>query len=228
MKMESLKIVTSLLIIFFLWSCSSPMDLDTPKEKRLIGNTPSKIYPKINSILLEENGIAREFFAKEYFIAIDTTLDIPLIWLNLILDSYDNRKSTERISINNIMIRVDSTQLWGQPLKIIPDLSNTACWAKFTINRGLNIESDTTINSGDEKNITELSFSYNKAKKEIWAYLYTKIYDYKVCKEQKDTVFYDTTWVGGVPDIREIRLRLEEIRTKQDSLFLNTKIHLKY
>ncbi len=226
--MDRLKLLTIFFISFLLWSCSSPMDLDTPKDKRLVGNPPAKIYPKINSISLEENGIQRDFIAKDYFIAIDTSNEIPLIWLNLFLDSYDNRKSTERISINSINIRVDSTQLSGQPFKMIPELSNTPCWAKFFINRGLNIQSDTTIYSGDGKNISELSFSYNKSKKEVWAYLYSKIYDKKIWKEQKDTVVYDTTWVGGVPNVKEIRLRIEEIRSKQDSLFLNTKIHLKY
>lgn len=227
-QMERLKLIILATISFMLWSCSSPMDLDTIKDKRLVGDSPAKIYPKINSILLEENGIQRDFIAKDYFIAIDTTYEIPLIWLNLALDSYDNKKSSERISINGINIRVDSAQLSGQPFKIIPELSNIPCWAKFFINRGLNIQSDTTINSGDEKNISELSFSYNKAKKEIWAYLYSKIYDQKIWREQKDTVVYDTTWVDGNPNIKEIRLRLEEIRSKQDSLFLNTKIHLKY
>ncbi|MCX7736647.1 MAG: hypothetical protein N2319_08020 [Candidatus Kapabacteria bacterium] len=226
--MDRFNLIFIFLISLLLWSCSSPMDLDTPKEKRLVGNPPAKVFPKINTILLEENGIAREFVAKDYSIAVDTSKDIPLIWMNFLLDSYDNKKSTERISINNINFRIDSTQLTGQPIKIVPNIINPTCWAKYTINRGLNIQSDTTINSGDSKNITELSFSYNKSRKEIWAYIYSKIYDHKVWKEQKDTVVYDTTWVGGVPNIKEIRLRLEEIRTKQDSLFLNTKLLLKY
>ncbi len=226
--MDTLKLIVISFIFILLWSCSSPMDLDTPKERKLLGNQNSKIYPTINTILLEENGIAREFFAKNYSISVDTSKEIPLIWFNISLASNDNIKSTERISINSIELRVDSTQISGQPMKIIPQPGYNVCWAKFSINRGLNIKSDTTINSGEDKNITELSFSYNKPKKEIWAYLYSKIYDYKVWKEQKDTVVYDTTWVGGVPNIKEIRLRLEEIRTKQDSLFLNTKIQLKY
>lgn len=211
-----------------LWACSSPLDLDTPKQRKLVGNPPEKIYPRINNIFLEENGTLREFLAKDYFIAIDTTQEIPFIWLNLSIESNDKKKNSERISINSINIRIDSTQLTGQPQLIIPKLRNVDCWAKFSINRGLNIQSDTTVNSGDNKNITELSFSFNKSKREIWTYIYSKIYEHKIWKEQKDTVVYDTTWVGGVPNIKEIKYSLEEIRMKQDSLFLNTKIHLKY
>ncbi len=229
-------------ILMFIWSCDSALDVDTPRVK--YSKSVPHVIPRVSEFSFEENGVSKSLSLSGMYIEIDTNRQTPLIWLYMAIDSKPYTTSNaERICLGKLEFKLDSLPLNGAPIRL-NSLLDPRTWAKFSIFRGLNIRSDTSFYTGPDRNIFEISFNYDRQKSEIWSVFYSRVYDYKVWMEKYDTTlvdtvsvcYYDTIKVNEKIEIherwerelKEVKLTLEKEMRSKDSLFLNGKFLLKF
>lgn len=174
------------------------MDIDTDRRINPIGN-PGKIKPTLSTISIEENGSNRTFKVKSMSVEIDTSKDTPYIWMDCELENESTSNTSNRIVLMNINLNVDSIALSGNPFRLLGTNYNES-YAKLKVERGVNMSFDTVFFS-DDKNTSDVVFSLNKKKKEVWSYLYTKVYDYKLVRTTIDSTIYDTTYKNRIDTI---------------------------
>lgn len=230
------------LILLFIWSCDTALDVDTTRVK--YAKSVPHVRPAVSEFSFEENGVSKSLTLTGMYIEIDTNRQIPMIWLYMAIDSKPYTTSNaERICLGKLEFKLDSLPLNGAPIQL-NSLLDTRTWAKFSILRGLNIKSDTSFYTGPDRNIFEISFNFDRQKSEIWSVFYSKVYDYKVWMEKYDTtlvdtvrvLYYDTVKVNEKYETRErweteikhVNLTLEKEKRSKDSLFLNGKFLLKF
>jgi hypothetical protein len=235
--------ILAMALISLLYSCNSPLDINTPR-KTIIKGSP-RIEPKIISLNIEENGINKVYSVDSLFIQIDTTYEIPIIWLSLKLKSQtSNTLNFENINVSAFYINVDSNALASKPITF-ENTRNNKSFTKILLSRGLAATYDTLILCDPVINVTEMSFALDKKHRELWAFLYSKIYDYKISLIKRDTIvrdtvdelFYDTVWINKSEFYlkerwekveKEIKLTIEEERRVKDSLFIRGKLKFEY
>lgn len=241
----------------FLWlfqSCVQPSELDEPTKVSTNDRAKMRIYPNIYYVSLAENGVEdleysqleEKFSCNKIEIFVDTLYPTPLIWFKIYLEKkkfeYNNREFS-RLKIKSLNFNIDSFPILGIPL-LLKKSNSPNSWVKVNLARGPKNTFDTIIDPSAEPNYFEIGFTYNKPYREIWANGYGKIYSQRFSLVQRDTIVvdsvlktrFDTVWVDNKPqikkveywEVKEIRLKIDEITKHPDSLILNFKFRLKY
>lgn len=232
-------------LALFISACTSPMDVDTPRDKKLIPGENYKITGKISEMSFEENGVPCAFNIGENTFEIDTTVNPARIWLRVKLSDPDNNFNTSqtRISVKGMDIRLDSIDISSPYTFTGRKIGDN--FAIMDIERGLNTSKDTSIYFGQDLNSAEVNFNYNKAKGELWAYTISKVYEKKIWLEYRDSTYTDYITVTR-PDTtydkdgkmiitlktekiaKQVTIKLEEEKKLKDSLFLTGKLKFKF
>ena len=238
-------LLSSFVLLIFIQACSSPMDVDTPRDKKLVPGENYKITGKtVTDIQFDENGLSKSFISKGSTFQIDTTMGKSNIWLRLNLEDMTNDAGTlNRICIQNLKINLDSVDVSKPVIFSGRNSDNNNC--QLRIARGLNTQNDTTAFAGPKTGSAEMTFSLDRENGELWAYIMTKVYENRIWLEYRDSTYtdyitvtrLDTTYdsngkmiikevVEKIP--KEVTVTIEEEKRKQDSLFLNGKMKLKF
>ena len=189
--MEYMKKVNNILIMFTgfaflaLFSCKSPSDIDTPTKKIPL----NRIVPNLTNITLEEEGEKKNFIVNSTSCLIDSTSDIPFIWMDIDFEySEPNDYSQKGICIRSFTIVMDSLPVYSNGNNELgsPDFGS---WTSFIINKS-NMTTD-TLTSGTKENTTSFSFSFDKQRKVLIAFLYTNLY-FEI-NQKPDSTFFRTT-----------------------------------
>ena len=226
-------------------ACSSPMDVDTPRDKKLIPGENYKITGKISDISFEENGTPKNFNLSEGSFEIDTTCNPARIWFRVKFlnnDTY-NKSVQSRISVRGIDFRLDSLD-FNSPYTFNGRKIGEN-YAIIDVERGLNTSKDTSLLIGQDINSAEVTFNYNKSKGEIWAYTLSKVYENKIWLEYHDSTYIDYITVAK-PDTtydkdgkmiitmkyekipKEVTIKVEEEKHLKDSLLLTGKFKFQF
>jgi hypothetical protein len=172
------KILISIFSVILL-SCESPYDIDTPRKK-ILPKPMDSVQLTLKEICVETNGTTERFKVDMALFELDTVSSSPLIWGTL------SSQSTKVINFNE-----DKMHLYYFKMELVNQFvvgntdvlgSNTSggSYAMFSINRGVSSKFDTTIYSGSMDNKTEITFSPDWEKNELWVYLDSWISGYKV------------------------------------------------
>ncbi len=167
----NIRILYAVIGIVLLYSCKSPLEIDSPNDPEPIVNY--RIIPNMTRPIFDENGELRFFTVNKAFAQIDTMNNIPYVWMDFIFDSSQNTSfSQDSIFISQFSIKLDS-------LPIIPfvedtlEQSGTGSWSSFII--GNSDSANDTLYSGMARNITSVSFSFDKGRKEMKAFIYASL-----------------------------------------------------
>ena len=244
MKVLKLIFILSIVAVFLLQACSSPMDVDTPRDKKLVPGENYKLQGKISDIYFEENGTVKFFKDEDSYFEIDTALGLNTLWMRLNLqDNTGDPAKLNRICIQDISIDLDSVNI-DKPF-VFDGRTNSRNKCRIKIARGLNTSSDTTTYAGQKNNSTEMTFILDNENGELWMYLHTKIHEQKIWLEYRDSTYIDYITVtrldttyddNGNMIIKEIKekipkevtVKIEEEKRQRDSLFLNGKFKIKF
>lgn len=244
MKIFKLIFILSIVAVFLLQACSSPMDVDTPRDKKLVPGENYKLSGKIADIYFEENGYVKLFENGDSFFEIDTALGLNALWMRLnLLDNISDPEKLNRICIKDLSIELDSVNI-DQPLLFDGRTSNrNKC--RINIARGLNTSSDTTMYAGRQQNSAEMTFNLDREKGELLMYLHTEIHEQKIWLEYRDSTYIDYITVTRLDTTyddhgnmiikeikekipKEVTVKIEEEKRQRDSLFLNGKFKIKF
>lgn len=234
--------ILSIFLIALIYSCTSPVDIDTSRKVKAV-NVPH-VVPECTQVDFEQNGVQNSLSLLGVYSELDTSGTVPVLWLYMsVVSKPSASNNNDRINLGQLEFKLDSIPLNGIPVSLNSLLKSNA-WAKFSLSRGLNTKSDTTMTIGADRNVFEISFDYNKIKSEITSVFNSKIYDYKVWIERSDTVIrdsvkvlrFDTTWVDNkmkikeywTYEVKEVKLTIENEKRCKDSLTLNGKFLLKF
>ncbi len=243
MKTLKLIFIFGTVILLFLQSCSSPMDVDTPRDKKIIPGEDYKLEGSISDMFFEENGMVKSFVDDNSYFEIDTTLGTNYLWMRLKLNDLSTDPSElNRICIQKIDIVLDSVNI-NSPF-VFGGRTSGDNKCGMQIARGLNTSNDTTAYAGQSFNSAEMTFNLDRKKGELWMYFHTKVYEHKIWLEYRDSTYIDyitvtrldTTYVDGKMVIKEIKekipkevtITIEEEKRQKDSLFLNGKFKMKF
>lgn len=184
------KIINILILFLFigiasLYSCKSPMDINSPTDEEPIAY---RIVPNLLVNNFDENGELINFTVNKASAEIDTLGNIPYVWMDLTFEKTQNSiNNRDSLCISLFTIVIDS-------LPIIPLTEDTldnhvnGSWTSFVIANNSGTSSD-TLNSGMERNVTRVSFNFEKSRKELIAYIYTRL----IKKQSSDTSFFRAT-----------------------------------
>jgi len=213
------KIILILILTLILGACKSPMDLDGPT---IIPLVKGRIYPNLTTMTTEENDTAKNYIVHDVYAQIDTFGQVPVIWLKINLDATsDTSQFSGRITINHLGLYLDSVPINGLPVQIWGDTVNDVIpWLRFRLQRSPDGTKDTTIFCGSGRNYSDVSFAFDKDKREVWAFMYSKIYADKILYETHDTILYD----GTFPIHTTYKIPIIE----KDSLLFNGRFKFKY
>jgi hypothetical protein len=186
------KLILSVAIVFFVISCTSPLDIDTPRENiKIGGGKPFDV--NISMIAFQENWHNRNVQIVSKSAKIDTSWTDPRLYLDLYLqfdeldiDDY-NKLTVEdlRLTTDDLRMKQDPYYFKKSPIEINK--------AAFKIERGINISDEIEITADNRLNISEIAFNVDLTRQEIWAKFQSKIYNQVIEKKEKDTVV--TTYV---------------------------------
>lgn len=239
-----IKTLSIFIVLVLVNSCTNPMDIDTPRDKKTIPGEDYKIEGKVGEVTFEENGTDKNFITKNSYFMIDTTLSSPRAWLRLKLDDYSQQSSIlDRMCIQSLELNLDSIDLTSS--YVFDENQRNNNYLSLKIERGLNTSSDTTLIAGDKSISTEISFMLNKAKGELWAQLNAKLYDNKIWMVYRDSTYIDYITVTRLDTTydqngnivvkqvnekipKEVKITIEEERRKRDSLFLTGKFRMTF
>ncbi|MCX7879157.1 MAG: hypothetical protein N2517_00660 [Ignavibacteria bacterium] len=251
------QLLTMVIFVAFGFGCSGPVDIETPRRVTPVDRNQAFIRPRITMIVFDENGAPNPYFSfaepekqrdlliKKHEILVDTLVSPSRIWFRYIVEHIDKKKLSrnQRLTIYGMNFNFDSLPITGVPISFTNGKSKTS-WVKFLLNRGRKDNFDTIIDPTLPPNSFEIDFILNKAQREVWARGYTKIYDKRFTVVFRDTtvidsvkkIKYDTIWVGTERIIKEIeywekneiKLRIEEITSYPDSLFVNFRFKMRY
>lgn len=204
----------------FLFSCSSPMDVKTPRIVTPIDQI--RLHPALTEVITEANDEPVYFLINVAKAELDTFANPPRIWMDFSFDAaYDTSAYANKIKIKNFKIKLDSTQ-FAESLNDITGSENyNSEWMKLTIQRDPEHSKDTTISCGPEQPSANISFIMNKEKHEILAFLYTKITDRRYWKEERDTIIDDGQG-------NKILLPIITEKSAPDSISFRATFKLKY
>ena len=244
MKKLKFILIFGTFFLILLQACSSPMDVDTPRDKKLVPGENYKIEGKISDISFIENGVEKPFVNDNSMFMIDTSLGRNFLWMKVKLDDYlSGPDKLNRICIKELNLQLDSIDI-SKPYLFDGRTSGTNKCA-LQIARGLNTTNDTITYAGRGRNVTELNFNLDREKGELWMYLNTKVYESKIWLEYHDSTYIDyiivtrmdTTYDNNgnmiikkvkekVP--KEVTITIEEEKRQKDSLFLNGKFKINF
>lgn len=159
-------------------SCSSPLDIDTPREKIVI-KVPDPVQLNLVEYSLETNGEKEPFLIDKANAEIDTSSFLS-IWGHIKINWGEiSNYSKKRLQIISLSLGLDSLPITGSSL-VLEGNEQTGSYAKYIISRGISVSYDTTLFSNSERNKTEISFSMDKSKQSIWLYVNSSIYENRV------------------------------------------------
>ncbi|GEM_PF-2170503 len=244
MKILKFIVIPFAAFLLLLQSCSSPMDVDTPRDKKKIIGEDYKLQGEISDIYFEENGYVKPFKDNDAYFEIDTALGLNALWMRLSLEDFQTDPAKlNRICIQNINLELDSVN-FDRPYIFDGRLSSrNKC--RITIARGLNTSNDTLTLAGQNANSTEMTFDYIKEDGVLWLSLHTKIHEQKIWLEYRDSTYIDyitvtrldTTYDNNgnmiIKEIKEqipkeVTVKIEEEKRMNDSLFLNGRFKIKF
>ncbi len=244
--MKQLKLILILGVIIFIITagCSSPMDVDTPREKKVVPGEDYRLSGKVSDIYFEENGMVKAFVDNDSYFEIDTTMGLNALWMRFQIDDYSSSPAElNRICIQGLAITLDSVNIDRPFVFDGRALSKNKC--RLQIARGLNTDNDTTTFAGQDNAPAELTFNLDREKGLLSVYVHAKVYEHKIWLEYRDSTYIDyiivtrldTTYDDqGNMVIKEIKekvpkevtVTIEEEKRKSDSLFLNGKFDIKF
>lgn len=171
--------------LLLLSACKSPMDIDSPTDD---GEPIVKyrITPDMPDMYFDENGEQRHFISSNSFAQIDTLSKVPHVWMDL--------KFVENGNFSNVQdsFNISQFSIYLDSIPIIPFIedtlnsSETESWSCFVIGKsGLSTD---TLYSGMGRNLTRVSFTFDKSKREMKAFIYSNL-----VKKQSDTSFFRAT-----------------------------------
>ncbi len=196
------KYITILLIFLFSQSCESPWGLDTPRN--IILPKPIDSVPlSLISIFVETNGAEEQFNLEKAMLEIDTVSKTQLVWgLITILSSVATNPETTKLGLYSIDLNLNNIEVGGKPITLNAS-STPGSYATYKIHRSTtpNPAYDTTIVSDGTKNKTDITFSQDKAKRELWIYLDAMIFNNRFDKDSSGKMIY-------IPDSLFIKTRL--------------------
>ena len=200
--LHRLNILLSFLIALLV-SCQSPTDLDTPRNKIL--PTPiDSVALSLVSMEIETNGEVERFVITNAMMEIDTSSSNPLIWGRLEINSdYIINFSKEKLFLNEMSLSLDNIPISGEPLILSKGVYGTS-YAKYLISRGISAAWDKELKSDPMTNKSEISFSLDKNKENLWIYLDSQIYDNRVYLNSENT-----SEVDSVQDVLFIKARFK-------------------
>ncbi len=167
-----------LFTIGMMISCSSPLDIDTPREKIVI-KVPDPVQLNLVEYSLETNGEKEPFLIDKANAEIDTSSFLS-IWGHIKINWGEiSNYSKKRLQIISLSLGLDSLPITGSSL-VLEGNEQTGSYAKYIISRGISVSYDTTLFSNSERNKTEISFSMDKSKQSIWLYVNSSIYENRV------------------------------------------------
>jgi len=170
------KYITILILIICSLSCESPWDIDTPR-KVILPKPVDSVPLSLVSIYVESNGTEEDFIIENAMLEIDTVSKTPIVWGSLSLKTAKtNDYLTKKLCLSTLNLNLNNLTVAGKSVT----LSNSATpdsYAEYGICRGINSNYDTTIMSDPKKNKSDITFSQDKEKRELWIYLDGTVYE---------------------------------------------------
>jgi len=181
------KLILSVLAIFFVISCTSPLDIDTPRyNEKIGGGEPFNV--NISMIAFQENWHNRNVHIIAKSAKIDTSWTDPRLFLDLYLQFDElNIPDYNKLSVEDLSLTTDDLRMHQNPyyFKKSPIDINKA---EFRIERGINISDEIEITADNRLNISEIAFNVDLTRREIWAKFQSKIFNQVIEQIEKDTV----------------------------------------
>ncbi len=173
-------------LLIFL-SCTSPLDIDTPRHNiKIGGGEPFDV--NISMIAFQENWHNRNVQIVGKSAKIDTSWTDPRLYLDLYLQ-FDEIQipNYHKLTVEDLSISTDDLKMIQDPyyFKKSPIEINKA---EFKIERGINISDEIEVTADNRLNISEIAFNVDLTRKEIWAKFQSKIFNQVIEKIEKDTV----------------------------------------
>jgi hypothetical protein len=185
------KLILSLALVSIV-SCTSPLDVDTPRTHiKIGGGEPFDV--NISMIAFQENWHNRNVNIITKSAKIDTSWTEPRLYLDLYLQ-FDELEILDyhKLTVEDLNISTDDLKMIQDPyyFKKSPIEINKA---EFKIERGVNISDEIEVTADNRLNISEIAFNVDLTRKEIWAKFQSKIFNQVIERVEKDTVV--TTYV---------------------------------
>lgn len=197
------KFVTILSILLFAISCESPWNIDTPR-KIILPKPVDSVPLSLVGIYVETNGIEVPFSVEQSMLEIDTVSKTSIIWGNITLNRLGNiAPDCKKLEIVSLTINLNRISIGGNSI-ILGSSSFPESYSSYIIHRGINSGFDTTIVCDTRRNKTELTFSQDKDKRELWIYLDGNVFNKR---------YFDDSG---------------NITTIDDSLFVITRLRFNY
>jgi hypothetical protein len=214
------KIILILFVALLTFACQSPLDVDTARTKNSL--VTIKTPYAAGEFSVEQNGVVQTFNIVNAAIWIDTNKSPNVIWLEISLINQLSPNESSGLFVKKIDFALDSLPISVTPFTITNGYSlglRGRGGAKFQVWRGSSA-TDTVIESGWNRNYSEIYFSQNSSKTELWAYLNSKIYENRI-----NIGFEDSTYTSPTTGEDTTVTVSKQYETK-DSLFLNGKFQI--
>lgn len=186
------KLILVPVFIFLFISCTSPLDVDTPRiTDKIGGGEPFDV--NISMIVFQENWHNRDIQIITKSAQIDTSWTEPRLYLDLDIDFKElDIPNYDKLSVETMDLKTEDMKMTAEPyyFKKNPVEVNEA---RFKVERGINIEDEVEVSADNHNNISEIAFNVDLARKEIWTKFNSKIYNQVVERKEKDTTV--TVWV---------------------------------
>lgn len=193
-----------LILILAVFGCSSPLDVDTPREIDPM-QEDDPIPVSLKNANFEINGTSENFAIEEASAEIDTSKDKPLFWGSF---SFKTNKITsfnkKRLIVTAIKLEIDKMEITVAP-KILGKYDNENSLAQFDLCRGVSAAYNVTVNSDTSRNKVKIFYSLDEESKQIFMTLNAKVYQTKYWLDNND-----------------------EIKQAPDSLFINGELKFNY
>ncbi len=183
--MKNLLIIFLVAVLLAASTCKDPYDIVTPKTITPVHGTN---YIQLDSMRISEGGIKKNYAVEDIFVEIDTSLKPERIWFSIKLASEEQYNPlSAKFYLDTIKVEADSLPIENTFVQII---SNPMLppYVNFKLKRGMGIERDTSVFSGNQRNISKMLFNLDRNKKEVLSRLEAVINSEKIWMEDRDTM----------------------------------------
>lgn len=237
--MKTIRKILLAALLAYLYSCSSPLDEDTPRTI-IYNNANQKVAATFSNYSIEQNGQNALFDCASSTVIFDTSHQSPRLWINLTM--FHGRMNTgDSALIRAFALELDSIPALSTPISLSDALNS---YGRISYIVAQTNGKDTTIDGAYDRNSSDIHFSIDYSAQDVWAFLTSKIFKNTYLINFKDTLVKDTSWVMKKDTIirndslivvtnpemviKDTTKTITYQSTRVDSIFIDSRFKFKY